>query len=180
MASKRLFVSLIPPPPVAQDLVRLDPRLRGVRWVGAEQIHLTLAFLGPVGSEEGRELSSQLATVRFGPFFLPLEGIGTFPGKGWPRVIWLGVGAGHPHLFQLHKRVIDAALAAGLQPDLSPWRPHFTLARCAKVSPEAIRSFLQAHADFSLGLIPFNVFHLQSSQLTPAGSEYRVELTVPA
>jgi len=98
---------------IARLLVRLNPDVRGVRWVTAGQIHLTLAFLGQVAPDAEEKLRDQLAAIRFTAFFLPLREIGTFPGKARPNVIWLGVGRGHPHLFQLHKRVSDAALAAG-------------------------------------------------------------------
>ncbi len=180
MSGKRLFVSLEPPPSVAQEIVRLDPHLPGLRWVRAEQLHLTLAFLGQIGAEAEETLLAQLAAIRFTRFFLPLQGIGSFTSRGRTSVLWLGVGRGHPHLFQLHKRVIDAALAAGLEPDLRPWKPHLTLARCHEVPRPALERFLRAQADFDGGLIPIDSFQLKSSRLTPAGSLYTTELSVDA
>lgn len=180
MTAKRLFVSLELPRSVAVALVRLDPRLRGFRWASAEQIHLTLAFLGNVPPEEENELRVRLTEIQFSRFFLPLKGLGTFPAKGRPKILWLGVGRGHPHLFQLHKRVADAALAAGVQPDLRPWHPHFTLARCRDVTAQSIAPFLRDHADFDAGLVPIDSFQLKSSRLTPAGSIYHTELRVAA
>lgn len=180
MRAKRLFVSLDLPASIVQLLVRLDPRQRGIRWLPAEQLHLTLGFFGHVESTAEAVLRERLGAIRFSLFFLPLRGLGTFPAKGAPKILWLGVGGGHPHLFQLHKRVADAALAAGLAPDLRPWHPHFTLARCQDVSRPAIASFLRAKADFDAGLVPFDAFHVKSSLLTPAGSIHTTELTVPA
>lgn len=180
MQAKRLFVSLDLPAGVAEALVRLDPRLRGARWLRAEQLHLTLAFLGHAGAGEEESLRENLAAVQFSAFFLPLQGLGTFPGKGRPKIIWLGVGRGHPHLFQLHQRVADAALAAGLEPDLRPWHPHITLARCEDLSAQSLRPFLRAHAEFDAGLIPVNEFQLKSSFPSPGGSRYFTELAVPA
>ena len=141
MQAKRLFVSLELPPTIAQLLVRLDPEIPGLRWLAAEQIHLTLAFLGNVDAGAEEKLRARLAGVHFTAFFLPLREIGAFPRKGRPKVIWVGVGPGHPHLFQLHKRVTDAALAAGLEPDLRPWHPHITLARCQDVSVQSLHHF---------------------------------------
>lgn len=180
MQAKRLFVSLDLPPAVAQFLVRLNPRVPGIRWLGAEQIHLTLAFLGNADAAVEEKLHAHLAGIHFTAFFLPLRAIGTFPAKGRPKVIWIGVGQGHPHLFQLHKRVADAALAAGLEPDLRPWHPHITLARCQNVSVQALQHFLRAEADFDGGLIRIDSFQLKSSLLTPAGSIYTTELMVAA
>lgn len=178
MPTKRLFVSLELPSSVAQSLANLNPNLPGVRWLTAEQFHLTLAFLGNVTADVQERLRTELQAIRFARFFLPLNGIGTFPAKGRPRVVWLGVGRGHPHLFQLHKRVTDAALAAGFEPDLRPWHPHFTLARCQNVSNQTIGPFLRAHSAFDAGLVPIDAFELKSSRLTPAGSLYETELIV--
>jgi len=178
--AKRLFVSLDLPVAVAELLVRLNPSLPGVRWLAADQVHLTLAFLGNVAPEAEEKLIANLRTIQFTSFFLPLHGVGSFPARGRPKIIWIGVERGHPHLFQLHKRVTDAALAAGIEPDLRPWRPHITLARCEKVSPESIRPFLRAEGDFDAGLVPIESFQLKSSLLTPAGSIYTTELFVPS
>ncbi len=180
MQGQRLFVSLELPASVADALVRLNPGRPGVRWVSAAQLHLTLAFLGQVAPETEEKLKMQLRAIRFTRFFLPLHGLGAFPAKGRAKIVWLGVGQGHPHLFQLHKRVTDAALAAGIEPDLRPWHPHLTLARCEEVVPQTLAPFLRAHAEFDAGLVPIDSFQLKSSRLTPAGSIYQTELSVPA
>ncbi len=177
---KRLFVSLELPRSVTERFVELDPHLPGVRWLAPEQMHLTLSFLGNVPEDVAENLKKNLSAIAWKAFFLPLVGFGAFPGKGRPNVIWVGVGTGHPHLFQLHKRVQEAALAAGLEPDLRSFHPHVTVARCREVSPEAIRPFLKAHAGFDAGLIHIESFCLNSSELTPAGSVYTQELIVPA
>jgi 2'-5' RNA ligase len=178
--AKRLFVSLDLPESVAQILVRLNPGLPGIRWLAADQIHLTLAFLGNVAAAAEEEVSANLRAIQFTSFFLPLHGVGSFPARGRPKIIWIGVGRGHPHLFQLHKRVTDAALAAGIEADLRPWRPHVTVARCEQVSAESTRPFLRAEGDFDAGLVPIDSFRLKSSLLTPAGSIYTTELLVPS
>ncbi|MDP9099563.1 MAG: RNA 2',3'-cyclic phosphodiesterase [Verrucomicrobiota bacterium] len=177
---KRLFVSIELLDSVRQGLAELDPHLRGVHWLEPRQMHLTLSFLGNVSSETQERLMEKLCAISWKSFFLPLVGLGTFPGKGWPKIVWIGVGTGHPHLFQLHKRVQEALPAAGLEPDLRAFHPHVTLARCRDVSPEMIRPFLKAHAAFDAGMIHVESFCLNSSELTPAGSVYTTELIIPA
>jgi 2'-5' RNA ligase len=174
--AKRLFVSIELPESITKSLAELDPHLRGVRWLELRQMHLTLAFLGNVGAEIQETLSEKLRAISWKSFFLPLIGLGTFPSKGWPKIIWIGVGTGHPHLFQLHKRVQEAILAAGLEPDLRSFHPHVTLARCRDVSPQTIRPFLKSNADLDAGMIHVESFCLNSSQLTPVGSVYTAEL----
>jgi RNA 2',3'-cyclic 3'-phosphodiesterase len=175
VGAKRLFVSIELPESIRKRLADLDPHVRGVRWLAPRQMHLTLAFLGNVPADIQDTLSGKLDAISWKPFFLPLVGLGTFPSKGWPKIVWIGVGTGHPHLFQLHKRVQEAILAAGLEPDLRSFHPHVTLARCRDVSPQTIRPFLRSHADFDAGMIHVESFCLNSSELTPAGSVYRAE-----
>ena len=178
MKPKRLFVAIDFPQSVRRLLVDLDPQIRGVRWIAAEQMHLTLGFFGDVPEDVDAKFREKLSAIRFSAFFLPLAGVGTFPPKGPPKIIWIGIGRGHPHLFQLHKRVTDAALAVGLEPDLRPFHPHITLARCRDVSPQSIRKFLQTNVDLDAGMVHVESFHLYSSQLTPAGPIHTRELSI--
>ena len=175
---KRLFVAIDLPEPTKQFLVDLDPKIRSVRWTDAAQMHLTLAFFGDVPEDVDLALREKLNAIEFGAFFLPITGAGTFPSKGPPKIIWIGVGRGHPHLFQVHKRVQEAALAAGIEPELRPWHPHITIARCRDVAPQSIRKFLRSNIDLDAGMIRVEAFHLYSSKLTPAGPIHTRELTV--
>ena len=178
MTAKRLFVAIELPESTKRLLVDLDPQIHGARWLDAEQMHLTLAFFGVVPEDVDVKLREKLSAIVFGAFFLPIVGVGTFPPKGPPKIIWIGVGRGHPHLFQLHKRVQEAALGAGMEPELRPFHPHVTLARCQRISLELIRKFLKANVDLDAGMIRVDSFHLYSSKLTPAGPIHTRELTV--
>jgi RNA 2',3'-cyclic 3'-phosphodiesterase len=176
--SKRLFVAIDLPDSTRQLLADLDPDIRGVRWTERDQMHLTLGFFGDVPEDVELKLREKLSAVGFGAFFLPVNGVGAFSLKGAPKIIWIGVGKAHPHLFQIHKRVQEAALAAGIEPELRPWHPHITMARCRGVSAQALRKFLQSNAEFDTGMIRVDAFHLYSSNLTPAGPIHTREFTV--
>lgn len=178
MSTKRLFVSIELPQAVTKLLAGLDPKMRGVRWLAPEQMHLTLSFLGNVSNHAEEALKGNLSAFAWKAFFLPICGLGRFPGKGLPNVLWIGVGTGHPHLFQLHKRVQEAAIGAGLEPDLRSFHPHITLARCRDVSSESVRPFLRTHTAFDAGMIHVESFCLNSSALTTAGSVYTRELEI--
>jgi 2'-5' RNA ligase len=177
---KRLFVAVDLPETIKRSLTEIDPHLPGARWITPDQMHLTIGFFGDVAHDATTVLIEHLSAIQFRSFFLPIREIGTFPPKGPPRIIWAGVGNGHPHLFQIHKRVQEAALAAGLESDLRPWHPHITLARCRDLPLHVARKFLSRAAGFDAGMAPVEEFHLYSSKLTPAGSIYTRELTCPA
>jgi len=175
---KRLFVAIDLSESTRQLLAGLDPRIPGVRWTEPDQMHLTLGFFGGVPEDVELGLREKLSAVEFGVFFLPVNGVGAFSSKGAPKIIWIGVGKGHPHLFQIHKRVQEAALAVGIEPELRPWHPHITIARCRDVSAQALRKCLQSNAEFDAGMIRVDSFYLYSSKLTPAGPIHTRELSV--
>ena len=175
---KRLFVAIDLPDSACQLLAGLDPHIRGVRWTEPDQMHLTLGFFGDVSEDVELKLRGKLSAIEFGAFFLPVNGVGAFSSKGVLKIIWIAVGKAHPHLFQIHKRVQEAALAVGIQPELRPWHPHITIARCRDVSAQSLRKFLQSNAGFDAGMIRVDAFHLYSSNLTPAGPIHTRELTV--
>jgi 2'-5' RNA ligase len=176
--SKRLFVAIDLPDATRQMLANLDPRIHGVRWMEHEQMHLTLGFFGDVAEDVELKLREKLSAIEFGAFFLPVNGVGAFSSKGAPKIIWIGVGKAHPHLFQIYKRVQEAALAVGIEPELRPWHPHITIARCRDVSAQALRKFLKSNAEFDAGMIRVEALNLYSSKLTTSGPIHTRELTV--
>src|SRR5215471_9048691 len=99
--SKRLFVAIDLPDSTRQLLADLDPHVRGVRWTDPDRMHLTLGFFGDVPEDIELKLREKLITVGFGAFFLTVIGLGAFSSRGAPKIIWIGVGKGHPHLFQI-------------------------------------------------------------------------------
>jgi RNA 2',3'-cyclic 3'-phosphodiesterase len=176
--SKRLFVAIDLPEPTRELLANLDPHIRGMRWTDAPQMHLRLSFFGDVPEDVDLKLREKLTSIHFGAFFLPVNGVGSFSARGAPKIVWIGVGKAHPHLFQIYKRVQEAALAVGLEPELRSWHPHITIARCRDVSAQMVRKFLQSNSDFDAGMIRVDAVHLYSSKLTLAGPIHTRELTV--
>lgn len=146
-------------------------------WVPAHQLHLTLRFIGEVADDAvmerlGDELAERVARV-VQPFILPVEGAGVFPTRGAAKVVWVGVGRGHPRLFQLRQRMDDLLLASGLPVDLRTFHPHVTVARLrAEAAPTTVRHFLQHHRDFVAPPFRVNRFGLYASELRPSGAAH--------
>jgi RNA 2',3'-cyclic 3'-phosphodiesterase len=178
MSAQRLFIAIDLPDQIADSLTALDPHYRGLIFSAPQQIHLTLAFFAAVDLATADSLKEKLATISFRAFFLPVAGLGTFSKKGVPHILWIGVGRAHPHLFQLHKRVNEAALACNLPIEERAWTPHFTIARTHGISPALMKSFLKKYRDYDAGLVHVEEFRLYSSKLTAAGPIHTVELNV--
>ncbi len=171
MPTLRLFVALALPGPVRAVLDTLVDALPGVTWTRPEQLHLTLRFLGDVPEEKIPAIETHLAAVRVEPFVLPVEGVGAFPPKSPPRVLWCGVGRGHPRLHQLRQRVDDALIAAGLiELNVRTFHPHVTLARCDLSAAKPVATWLQTQAEFVAPPFRVEAFDLYSSELRPTGS----------
>lgn len=175
----RLFIALTLPGPVRAALAALAQPLPGVNWTRPEQLHVTLRFLGDVPGERIEPMMTRLATVQVEPFILPIEDVGTFPPNRPPRVLWIGVGAGHPRLFQLRQRIDDAVLASGLPLDVRTFHPHVTLARCTENSAAAIGHWLHAHRGTTAPPFRVEAFDLYASELQPAGAVHTLKQRFP-
>ncbi len=172
MPVQRLFIALTPPEAVRVAVGALATPLAGVNWARPDQAHVTLRFLGEIESERIEGISTRLAAIGVEPFILPIEGLGVFPPEAPPRVIWVGVGKGHPRLYQLRQRLDDSLLAGGVDLDVRTFHPHITVARCAGASLPAVKRWLRDREGFAAAPFRVDAFDLYSSRLTPAGSEY--------
>lgn len=109
---------------------RLGPTLGGIRLVRPDGIHLTLRFLGPTRPEQIQALGAPLATAsrECPPLAAHVKGIGMFPDRGSPRVLWVGVEL-PPAALELQRACERAARDAGFEPEPRPFRAHLTLGR---------------------------------------------------
>jgi 2'-5' RNA ligase len=103
---------------------------RGLKVVRPEHMHLTLVFAGDATDAVGAAIvESMRLDIAQAPFELTLGGVGTFPPRGAPRILWLGVIAGADAAITLHASVASRFEAAGASFDRRPLQPHLTLAR---------------------------------------------------
>jgi 2'-5' RNA ligase len=179
MNTERLFVALTLPAPVRDVLAALAEPLPGVAWTRPEQLHVTLRFLGDVPVETIESMIARLTAVKVASFVLPLESVGTFPPNRPPRVLWIGVGSGHPRLFQLRQRLDDALIASGLLLDVRTFHPHVTLARCAENAGPAVAHWIHTHRDVTPPPFRVDAFELYASTLHPTGAVHTLKQRFP-
>lgn len=180
--SGRLFLCLELPDYVREALLRLRegyPKADGLSWVDSGKLHITLAFLGEVEPERQEELAKRLPEVQVQPFFLALEGLGVFPQKGRPQVLWAGLANADPRLFQLHGKLERVTMDLGFEPERRRYRPHVTLARCQPRAQPVVGQILKKESGFGTAPFQVNGFALYASQLTSKGSVYTRLLEVP-
>lgn len=128
----RCFLALDLPAPVRNYLARTarESVLKGtIKWVPAEQLHITLVFAGEVGDETVAALRAAVETVELSAMSFALAGLGRFPSHGEPRVIWAGLSGDVEPLKQLQKQLEATAIANGIERDKRKFSPHVTLGR---------------------------------------------------
>lgn len=171
----RLFVAIDLPESVKERVSALCNGLPGAKWVKPAQIHVTLRFIGVVGDGQFTAIRQALGAIEATPFEMRLSGIGQFPQKGAPRVLWAGIEASNG-LFQLQEQVEQAVRSTGSDAPDHPFSAHLTLARF-KTPPEAafFKTYLDRNKAFQTEMFEVRQFVLFSSLLQPEGSVYRYE-----
>jgi 2'-5' RNA ligase len=172
-------VAVLLPDPLRQALAVEIERLRacgrGVGWVAAENLHLTLKFLGAVEAGRLERVAEALASLaaEAEPFELALRGLGAFPSPTRPRVIWAGVPPVGSALTGLAARVEDALAALGFLPDTRPFAAHVTLGRVREPRRDpALADALVVGADRDFGSFRVERLALMRSDLSPRGARY--------
>ena len=130
----RLFVAIELSPEVRRAVQKVQRALgafdRAVRWTGAEQMHLTLKFLGEVGEGDVPRVTAALERATAGSERLRLTTApaGCFPPRGRVRIVWVGLEGGAALL--ACQSAVEAALAdEGFAKEERPYAPHLTIGR---------------------------------------------------
>jgi 2'-5' RNA ligase len=143
----RLFLAAFPPPSACaqlesalRDLHRACPAR--VRWIRAEEVHLTLVFLGEIAPERLAALAEAVSAVapRHPVLQMSFGERGAFPTLDRPRVLWLGLH-GDKRLPGLQHGLAEATRPFVAAPE-PPGRfhPHLTLGRVKPAAPPDLRA----------------------------------------
>ncbi|MBI4594160.1 MAG: RNA 2',3'-cyclic phosphodiesterase, partial [Candidatus Rokubacteria bacterium] len=157
------------------EIAGLRPLARGVAWVAAENLHVTLKFLGEVDPDRLDRVAAALATVASGraPFDLVVEGLGAFPSATRPRVVWAGLARGAHALAALAVSVEDALAGLGFAREARPFASHVTLGRAREPRPDpSLARAIGVAASRAFGAARVDRVTLMGSELHPRGARY--------
>ena len=175
----RLFVALRVPDPLRTAVEELQSGLRTARWLDGDGLHLTLAFIGEVEGSAQLRIEAALAGVTARALRMELHGLGCFPPRGAPRVLWTGASP-KAELGALAQAVRRALGRAGWSPERRRFMPHVTIARFRRPPPAVeLERYLAAHSLFRTERADVAAFHLFSSKLRSWGAQYTIEATFP-
>jgi len=173
----RLFVALAVPDAVRATIESLIGELKLLddswKWVRAENVHVTLKFLGEVAPENFPKIILTLRSVPYaGPVALKFQGLGFFPNEQRPRVLWVGMD-GPQRVLDLAAGVAVALAGVGFPHESREFAPHLTLAR-SKLGTisQTLRDAVTKYTARQFGTVNALTFHLIESSLKSTGPEY--------
>jgi 2'-5' RNA ligase len=129
----RLFVAIELPEDARAAIVRAVealPAVPAIRRTPADQLHLTVLFLGAVAPDGVSLIEERLEGVaaEARPFDTTLTGFGAFPPRGPARTLWVGVRDADGSLAALSNAIRNAVLDLVVTEERS-FRAHVTVAR---------------------------------------------------
>ena len=174
---KRLFIAIDLPGEIQALIHSICYGLEGARWVRPGQIHLTMRFIGDADGILHRHICEVLDDVAQDPFDLKIKGIGHFPPRRKPKVLWLGAEP-LDKLSALRNKIESALQKTSLEPEHRKFSPHITIARFKDSPPiKKVAGFMALHSLFKSPAFKVDSFHLYSSILSPKGAIHQIEHT---
>jgi len=170
----RLFVAVDMDEKIRENFSPLLSRLsqlRGLKAVEKENLHTTLMFLGEVPESKLKDIETALSKVEFEPFRIKLRGLGKFPKKGEPRVLWVAIDEGKEEMIRLAESVYLALKKLGFERD-KDFEAHITVARVKRKIPE-LEKVLEDFREENFGEMLVKDFRLKQSILKPSGPVYK-------
>ncbi|NLH74388.1 MAG: RNA 2',3'-cyclic phosphodiesterase [Verrucomicrobia bacterium] len=179
----RTFVAIKVSDDIAHALIDLQSKLKKqlggvqIRWSSRHQLHITLVFLGNVAVGRIDDLSGALdrACKGIGCMDFRAAGVGAFPSKDRPRVIWAGVEGDVAALCELQRRVAAATHGFGEATEEREFHPHLTLGRLSRRSAGeefAVARVLHSINPATIGGWRAESVFLVKSELNPSGPIY--------
>lgn len=175
----RCFVAVEIEDGIRARLAEIQAELRAsgapVRWSPAENLHVTLKFLGDIDeSAVGQAcIIVQSVAADCGAFALEFTGLGAFPNLRRPRVVFVHAHDPSGALAQMAERLDREMTAVGVAPEGRPFRSHLTLGRMKGSSHmAALTRAMDRQTDPSYGRQTVEQIVLMRSELRPSGAVY--------
>jgi RNA 2',3'-cyclic 3'-phosphodiesterase len=179
----RTFIAVDLPPQMLERIegittfFKKETPPKALKWVDTENLHLTIKFIGEINEDKVAHvkqiLSNTLASQN--AFDIEISGLGMYPNKNNPRVIWLGI-AGRKPLIQIFNSLDQALTTLDIRPEGRDFAPHLTIARVRrntdKATVIAIGKTLSQFKVEPLGAVTIDQVHLYQSVLEPSGPIY--------
>ncbi|MGD0883533.1 MAG: RNA 2',3'-cyclic phosphodiesterase [Thermodesulfovibrionales bacterium] len=160
---------------IAELLDELKQMNADIKWVPAENVHITVKFLGDVAEDALPAIEEALSKVSASQrsFTVKLSGTGFFPDKRRPRVLWIDIQE-YQGLRELQDLVEESLISLGLKKETKNFSPHLTIGRVR--TTKNLSSLVEAMETLKgrdFGNIEVRLLSLMKSELKPTGAEYK-------
>lgn len=139
-----LFIAVPLPADIAQRLAGLGGGVPGANWVPAENMHVTLRYLGELDGMMTDDVCACLAGIAASPFEIAVDGVDHFGSRKEAHVVYAGVQPREP-LKRLRDKIEISLQRIGIKADERKYQPHFTLARMRRGNADCVGRFLEAN-----------------------------------
>ncbi len=179
----RTFIAIELPQEIKDFLGRLQTELKAtnadVKWVAAENIHLTLKFLGEIDEKKLEKIMEimQDTAKEINKFQIRISSLGAFPKTDFPRVIWVGIENGDKEVKGIAKELEEKIAKTGIPKEDRPFSSHITIGRTrSTLNREKLVGYLKNKTDLGGEKLEFYATKvtLFKSNLTPKGPIYEV------
>lgn len=170
----RLFIAIDIPEDIRILICSMGGSIPGARTVPAEQLHLTLKFIGDTELSMVDEIIGSLHEIHHPPITFGLKKIGHFPPRGKPRILWAGITPSQ-EIIRLRNTIEYRLSVIGVEKETRKYSPHITLARLKNSPIRRVTDFLAGNSLFETPQFTVNSFQLYSSKLTAKGAIHTVE-----
>jgi len=144
-----------------------------ITWVTADRLHVTVRFIGFVDDTRAASICAALSgELPVSAFDLAVGGVGAFPPKQPPRVLWAGLTAGADQLVDVERHVSTVLANLRIAPEARPYAPHLTLARVRDAAGLRTAALLDGLTGTILGTTRVGAITLFESRLSPQGPTY--------
>ncbi len=148
---------------------------RDQTWIPPARMHLTVAFLGEVKEPHLSEVIRVTgSSVDATPFTLGFGGLGVFPPRGAPRLIWIGTTTGSAEAVAVHRIIGQRLHAVGIALERRHFHPHITLARWRSARPADAARIRAIDNGREVARVHVDHVTLFESRLAPRGATYTV------
>jgi 2'-5' RNA ligase len=160
--------------PLKKVFRRFDMLGRAVRPVAADNLHVTLKFLGETDLAVVPQVTDVIdrACENQAAFVMKLVGLGAFPYAARPSVIWVGLEEALP-LEQIGAVLENQLESLGFARERRPFHPHLTLARVKSRPPDELHRLLAEEASTDFGTATITAVTLYQSELHSEDARYR-------
>ena len=185
MSLLRVFIAFDTPPAVKRALALLRDdiarRTHDVRWEAPGKLHCTLRFLGDLDPSALGPLEREvaLAARTTPPLAVAYSGVGFFPDRERPRILWVGIRDPTGEVGRLQERISRGLSSLGIPPEERPFHPHVTLGRIRGTLPDGRLIARVESCTFEHPPVSVPAVEIMQSVLTPRGSQYTLLGSVP-